>query len=52
MRKSEITPELIQLSKSAKELGVSQDVGEGDWVCINNPITKKPFNHPELVSNV
>ena len=31
MRKSEITPELIELSKRAKELGFPQDVEEGDW---------------------
>jgi len=33
MRKSEITPELIELSKRAKELGFPQDVERGDWVC-------------------
>ena len=32
MRKSEITPELIELSKKAKEIGFPQDVEEGDWV--------------------
>ena len=32
MRRSEITPELIELSKRAKELGFPQDVEEGDWV--------------------
>lgn len=31
MRKSEITPELIELSKQAKELGFPQDINEGDW---------------------
>jgi len=31
MKKSEITPELIQLSKRAKELGFPQDVEMGDW---------------------
>ena len=31
MRRSEITPELIELSKRAKELGFPQDVEEGDW---------------------
>ena len=34
MRKSEITPELIELSKKAKELGFPQDVEEGDWIYI------------------
>ena len=33
MRKSEITPELIKLSKKAKDLGFPQDVERGDWVC-------------------
>ena len=32
MRNSEITPELIELSRRAKELGFPQDVEEGDWV--------------------
>ena len=32
MRRSEITPELIELSKRAKELGFPQVVEEGDWV--------------------
>ena len=32
VRRSEITPELIELSKRAKELGFPQDVEEGDWV--------------------
>ena len=32
MRRSEVTPELIELSKRAKELGFPQDVEEGDWV--------------------
>ena len=32
MRRSEITPELIELSKRAKELGFPQDVERGDWV--------------------
>ena len=32
MRRNEITPELIELSKRAKELGFPQDVEEGDWV--------------------
>ena len=31
MRRNEITDELIQLSKKAKELGFPQDVEEGDW---------------------
>jgi hypothetical protein len=31
MRRSEITPELISLSKRAKKLGFPQDVEEGDW---------------------
>jgi len=31
MRESEITKELIELSKRAKELGFPQDVEEGDW---------------------
>jgi len=31
MRKGEITSELIELSKHAKELGFPQDVEEGDW---------------------
>jgi len=33
MRRAEITPELIELSKKAKELGFPQDVERGDWVC-------------------
>lgn len=36
MRESEITPELIELSKRAKELGFLQGVTsikEGDWLC-------------------
>jgi len=33
MRRNEITPELIELSKRAKELGFPQDVERGDWVC-------------------
>ena len=33
MRRSEITKELIELSKRAKELGFPQDVEEGDWIC-------------------
>jgi len=33
MRKHEITDELVQLSKLAKELGFPQDVEEGDWAC-------------------
>ena len=37
MRRSEITPELIELSKRAKELGFPQNVEEGDWVAINIP---------------
>ena len=32
MRRSEMTPELIKLSKRAKELGFPQDVEEGDLV--------------------
>ena len=32
MRRSEITPELIEISKRAKELGFPQDVERGDWV--------------------
>ena len=31
MRRGEITPELIELSKTAKSLGFLQDVEEGDW---------------------
>jgi len=31
MRRSEISKELIELSKRAKELGFPQDVDEGDW---------------------
>ena len=31
MRRSKITPELIELSKRAKELGFPQDMEEGDW---------------------
>jgi len=31
MRRNEITSELIELSKRAKELGFPQDVEEGDW---------------------
>lgn len=31
MRRSEITEELIEFSKRAKELGFPQDVEEGDW---------------------
>ena len=31
MRRSEITPKLIELSKSAKELGFPQDAEEGEW---------------------
>ena len=34
MRKSEITPELIELSKRAKELGFPQDVETGEWIQI------------------
>ena len=47
MRRSEITKELIELSKRAKELGFPQNVEEGDWVfehdyvetkyCLRNP---------------
>lgn len=40
MRKSEITNELIQLSKSAKELGFPQDVQEGDWYGITDNLNK------------
>ena len=32
MRRSEITPELIELSKRAKELGFPQDIEQGDWI--------------------
>ena len=32
MRRSEMTPELIELSKRAKELGFPQDVEKGDWI--------------------
>ena len=32
MRRNEITPELIELSKRAKELGFPQDVERSDWV--------------------
>ena len=32
MRRNEITPKLIELSKRAKELGFPQDIGQGDWV--------------------
>jgi len=32
MRRNEITPELIELSKRAKELGFPQDVEEVSWV--------------------
>jgi len=32
MRRSEMTPALIELSKRAKELGFPQDVERGDWV--------------------
>ena len=40
MRESEITPELIELSKKAKELGFPQDVEEGDslWAPTYYPI--------------
>ena len=40
MRRSEITPELIELSKRAKELGFPQDVEEGDslWASTYYPI--------------
>jgi len=31
MRRSEITDELIRLSKLAKELGFPQDMDKGDW---------------------
>ena len=31
MRRADITPELIELSKRAKELGFPQDVEKGDW---------------------
>jgi hypothetical protein len=34
MRRSEVTKELIDLSKRAKELGFPQDVEEGDWVLL------------------
>ena len=37
MRRSEITPELINLSKRAKELGFPQDVEVGMWVMIKFP---------------
>ena len=36
MRKSEITDELIALSKRAKELGFPQDLQEGDWYWCNS----------------
>jgi len=36
MRRNEITSELIELSKRAKELGFPQDVEEGDFVCYIN----------------
>ena len=42
MRESEITPELIEFSKKAKELGFPQDVENGDWVVMDNGL-------PELV---
>ena len=32
MRRSEITPELIEVSKQAKELGFPQVIEEGDWI--------------------
>ena len=35
MRRGEITPELIELSKRAKELGFPQGVEEGDWYLTN-----------------
>ena len=52
MRKSEITPELIELSKKAKEMGFPQDVEEGDWYF--NPTWKDMKNRgssPEKILN-
>ena len=36
MRRNEITKELIELSKRAKELGFPQDVEDGDWYIKGN----------------
>ena len=41
MRKSEITPELIELSKKAKELGFPQEIENGEWALVDE--------QPELV---
>ena len=34
MRRNEITPELIELNKRAKELGFPQVMEKGDWYCV------------------
>ncbi len=35
MRKSDITPKVIELAKKLKELGFSQEVEDGDWVYLD-----------------
>ena len=48
MRKSEITPELIELSKRAKELGFPQIVCVGDWYEINGKPVLCNYAHGTL----
>ena len=59
MRKSEITPELIDLSKRAKELGFPQAIEEGDFGNIEDTngkffitlLTEDYMNCPKLENN-
>ena len=59
MRRSEITPELIDLSKRAKELGFPQDIEEGDFGNIEDTngkffitlLTEDYMNCPKLENN-
>ena len=48
MRRSEITPELIELSKRAKELGFPQVMEKGDWFLIQDNDYKSGYSSPKL----
>ena len=62
MRRNEITPELIELSKKAKELGFPQDFEQGDWIyCECKDIEDYPHGlglenvwseHPDIDSDI
>jgi hypothetical protein len=48
MRRSEITPELIELSKRAKELGFPQDIVYADWYIREDKHYKSGYSNPLL----